>query len=663
MNKRILSKLPIREAKENYIKISASKKREAEYFIKAEIIEAEKEKILLMHFFNQRELESGNKKAEFRVFLTQDDYITQDLTVAKVKWKTGAIENMLPSSPWYYCNGEFKIGGVVAVGKSTLKSIEEFFSDYGTNHKSKNNIEDIFNLQRDIMKKRLEKKHRKITDVIDKEMECVPELPSDFKAWIEEVAFYKSKYIYYKYKPNKKSLTGYCTHCKTNVEVEHPKHNKRGVCPKCENNITFKVLGKSKYVRDYGQAAIMQKVGERIVIRDFTIEKRYDGDYEKPIIFHNELKRVFVDKSVETKIYEYAEFKQTGSRRWCNNEHRFSFSHQSLYDRNLDMLLDTEYRYSAIREYATHEPGYKFSVHGYIQTYKKLPMIEYFVKLKLYRLAGDLINNGWYNVKNILDVKGKKLDVILGVNKAYISMLQRLNANINELKMLQDSIAKDIKITEEHIKYIGIQDIRWHIMLEVIQRKYASVNKTLKYLQQQVKPGFVARDLLIEYRDYIENCEKLNYDLNNEFILFPKDLIKAHNKLSDLVVEQKNKTYDKAIKKMYTKLTKMYGWEWKDYKVMAPSSSMRIVHEGQALHHCVGTYLDRIKDKKTVVLFLRKKSDLENSFYTIEVKDGEVIQCRGMHNKSYNEDPEVKKVIEKFKRHRLLPLRKIEEAV
>ncbi|MEG0153004.1 MAG: hypothetical protein RR744_07480, partial [Cellulosilyticaceae bacterium] len=83
MNKRILSKLPIRDAKENYIKMAASKKREIEYFIKAEIIEAEKEKILLMHFFNQRELERGNRKAEFRVFLTQDDYITQDLTVAK----------------------------------------------------------------------------------------------------------------------------------------------------------------------------------------------------------------------------------------------------------------------------------------------------------------------------------------------------------------------------------------------------------------------------------------------------------------------------------------------------------------------------------------------------------------------------------------------------
>jgi hypothetical protein len=50
------------------------------------------------------------------------------------------------------------------------------------------------------------------------------------------------------------------------------------------------------------------------------------------------------------------------------------------------------------------------------------------------------------------------------------------------------------------------------------------------------------------------------------------------------------------------------------------------------MNHCVGSYVDRVARGDTVILFIRHSDNPTEAFYTMEFKDGKIIQERGKHN-------------------------------
>ena len=69
------------------------------------------------------------------------------------------------------------------------------------------------------------------------------------------------------------------------------------------------------------------------------------------------------------------------------------------------------------------------------------------------------------------------------------------------------------------------------------------------------------------------------------------------------------------------------------------------------MHHCVATYIDRVAKGETCILFIREKERKEEPFYTMEVRNGEVIQCRAKYNGEMTEP--VKKLVNIFKTKKL----------
>ena len=72
------------------------------YLVTAQRMEVNKEDTLIMNFFHA---EKKELKPAFRTFCQFADYITQDLTVEKTKWKTGAINHLTGYLYWYKNNG------------------------------------------------------------------------------------------------------------------------------------------------------------------------------------------------------------------------------------------------------------------------------------------------------------------------------------------------------------------------------------------------------------------------------------------------------------------------------------------------------------------------------------------------------------------------------
>lgn len=63
-----------------------------------------------------------------------------------------------------------------------------------------------------------------------------------------------------------------------------------------------------------------------------------------------------------------------------------------------------------------------------------------------------------------------------------------------------------------------------------------------------------------------------------------------------------------------------------------PRDAQEIKNEGAALHHCVGTYVDRVAKGQTHIFFVRRVEEPDTPYFTMEYNNGRVIQCRGSHN-------------------------------
>lgn len=147
---------------------------------------------------------------------------------------------------------------------------------------------------------------------------------------------------------------------------------------------------------------------------------------------------------------------------------------------------------------------------------------------------------------------------------------------------------------------------------------------TLRYEDMQV--------LVSEYKDYLDMCNKLVYDMKNSFVLYPKDLQKSHDKVARRMKHKKDAKIKRSFTAVYKQLAGQLDFEKDGFKIVYPSTPDDVIKEGNALHHCVGSYTERVAGGECVILFLRKCSDEAKPFYTVEVREQKAVQVRGVGN-------------------------------
>ena len=163
------------------------------------------------------------------------------------------------------------------------------------------------------------------------------------------------------------------------------------------------------------------------------------------------------------------------------------------------------------------------------------------------------------------------------------------------------------------------------------------------------------------YRDYLEMAYKAGAPLNEQRTAFPENLRAAHDEMVDRVQVITNAKADKKFRKQSEELIAA-GYEYERDGIMAivPKKASEIIIEGKNLHHCVGNYVNRVSDGKSVIIFLRHKNG--ESWFTLEVDPvtRSFRQCYGDHNNTSgifndefcgNYDPKVGKFLYHYKRH------------
>ena len=158
-------------------------------------------------------------------------------------------------------------------------------------------------------------------------------------------------------------------------------------------------------------------------------------------------------------------------------------------------------------------------------------------------------------------------------------------------------------------------------------------------------------DLLTEYFDYLFLAEKCGLDMKDKKILFPDDLINAHDKLAEEYILLENPEINKKIKTVSNFLS-LNSYEDDKYVIFPVQSINSLVDESSQMHNCVRTYYEKIADVKSEIYFMRKKDSIDKSFVTVEVRKGKIVQARSKYNGDVSAD--VWKVLRKWEKSLLL---------
>ena len=88
-------------------------------------------------------------------------------------------------------------------------------------------------------------------------------------------------------------------------------------------------------------------------------------------------------------------------------------------------------------------------------------------------------------------------------------------------------------------------------------------------------------------------------------------------------IEQEN---EEKVAKAQTKYTERYkslkSFNYKDGSercIIVPKNLVSLIVEGQALHHCVGSFVDAVSEGKNTIVFLRKVNDIDTPYVTISL--------------------------------------------
>lgn len=614
------------------------------YLITSSIELVNNQKILFLSLWSQR---NRKEKADYKIYLYDGGYISQRLENEEgiYKWSKACLENLVG-----YC---YQNNKVLCDRLQDRERIETFFK---VKVKVGEEYNIIYKFQKGLMNKKLNIKHKKITDVIDKAMLKVGTLPKNFDNWVYNNPLGFSRYIYYKRKG--KNINVYCTSCKkeyviaeTKLTQKNIRHNNNGICPKCNKKIEYKAIGKTTQLQDRAEFAIMQKYEKGFIVRYFSGSINYMEHYKNPIInYYETIREIYIPNNnfLIIKKYEFVEFLQTGVTRWCDDSRRREVPKAYFYTRNLKSILaDTKWKYSCMYDYAK-EVKFLFA-DVFLIEYLKHPTIEYFIKAKLYKFVED--NLSYYNSDwGGINFEAKKIKDIFGIDNNLFHQMQELNLGNKGLKLLKEVAKKGKSITNIQIKWLDNNLSNFGYFNKILE--LTTVHQIIKYVKTQVSSKHSAYNILSAWCDYIVQCRNLKFDLNNTFILYPKNLIERHEELNLMCEAKRTKKLNDGIKNVFKVVNERYSFSNKKDLTIRPVSDVNeIVVEGQNQRNCVGGmgYPGNMAKGNIAIMVIRGIEEPNKSFYTLELnlKNNSVVQCRGFKNCDMTLD--VKKFVESWK--------------
>lgn len=321
--------------------------------------------------------------------------------------------------------------------------------------------------------------------------------------------------------------------------------------------------------------------------------------------------------------------------------------------------------------------------------------IESLYKIGLAPLIYSLFNSRIYDIKKYLvktflyNPKEKNIMKALGLNKhqleKYIDTINSCESiqTITELMAALKSvfgidaisiIRNSSKVPNVPTSISHIDDDTFDLIFDAIIKVNYVNNYTLNFARSMYNDimNYNPKLLASHYKNIATVFRNSSYEYNlrydftkyNDFVTMFINLDNRHLKFTFSNTEELNSLHDATmalyeIKKMDFKrdafvsaISSIEDLKYdKDdnYCVVVPQNPEDVANEGLELHHCVKSYIDKIIARKTNIVFIREKSDVNKPFYTVEVSlEHTVEQVHGFGNSNVEKNSDLEKFIKKW---------------
>jgi len=619
-----------------------------DYIITTDIKIIASHRILILFIYSREKACKGDCKPLWTMFHTKDDFLTleQRKPDDSTRWRTASFDRLDD----YYSNKQYAF-----YSAQDEKRVQRYFKT------DTDGFQTLSSAQNAILSRRCRERRIAKETVIVSRMAGIQALPRGLKSWIKSIM---PAYFFYDYKRGAKQVAGICSACGHEVTIPGIKQGGQAVCPHCRHELTAKPRsrrGSNMYDRETFE--VIQNMDDgRLVIRIIKAYFSYKTDIPDVDIYENIRQFLWQDADGEfcTEHYYYCynsgiltPWKKGIRPEYIMYQQQFEAGTCGrLYTPNLpETLSGTSWEYCTIADFYNHFHE-NMQALPFLREHLEHPKLELLCKVGFYNIASDLV---YKNTANCLDETQNRTHRILRVAAEDVDFLRNMDIDLSALAIFQQYAG--IKGRQRLLIWQLENDVKYNI-LPIL--KYITVHKLIRYTEKQFQQlcsrkgqhGSIRyqklQDVITEFRDYLQICESLNYDMKSSFVLYPSDLQQAHDRIQKLFKIRENELLLQNFKTVIQDARKHMAFESDGMKIVFPSTPRDLETEGNALHHCVSRYADSVAKKECIILFLRKCSNAFKPFYTIEVRGQQIVQVRGMKNCQPTE--EVKKFLDEFKR-------------
>lgn len=477
------------------------------------------------------------------------------------------------------------------------------------------------------------------------------DLPQDFEDTLRRA--FSHDYMYF-CKAENKSYVGYCTCGAGEIPLNYVKGGEYVECPHCKRTVRLKSARYDQIVVEHETVAYVQRTFAGWMSRIFVAWRYTDFDREhlrahmrfqlveeqRDHLDRNGVYFVYHPNQNNPSIWLCGEGKKHGMG-WTGWRAVDCPIH--VYPNNLDEIFaDSEYKYSQIGTMCRHNTVDPFA---YLYDYLRHPQYEYLLKLGLYRLAKDYyLADSWYR-QTYVHRCGKTLEQICGLRNK-VDIAYAAQHNLSSLQIVAYLEVMRWKSVAEADRMRAIEFIAelTRIRGEDFAYDFISNERLYAYYLTQSK-RYDARGFIADYYDYIRAARELGMRTDDTKVKTPRDLRYVHDVCIARATEQRQrreaaerKKQERNSRKAFARAVKKYAellaYADKRYTIVVPESPQDLTQEGEAMHNCVGSYINRVANGTSIVLFLRETKHPDRSFCTVELepKTYEIVQCRSYGN-------------------------------
>lgn len=611
---------------------------------------------------------NDDRQAEYRIFIGDYDYVCQYIKKGSLeisKKSTKKPSNMYHFETW---RGHPQ---VFVTDEKNRAAAVKWFKSYETSEPDV--FKRICKYVDDIGSQKLKEKHDRIRKSIDDIMLQIRPLPKDFEDWVNKVPFADNRYIMYQYS-RRKEMDGYCTHCKQHVKVTGAKHQAKGICPNCKSKITFLAAGRTSDFDVQKDLIYIQKGKNNEIIFRYFYYNRNFCKCRDVLSEHNYMRETEREFYFAEKLFRYDQYGHH-AHDWYQIYERHIYTKGYIYYRNIKkMFTEALQQYNHIK----YIPFRKLlqnlepvaAANFYISCISK-PQIEYLAKLGLYKLCRELINNDYSELR---EAEGNIFKT-LHIKKDDLQYIQEHDMGYRDIKLYSRCKRYNISIYPE-MQYIdkhytgGTTDrifaLMKHMNFEKIKEYVASQLPTYEkknadnwYWRQSKE--YIASSIISDWKDYLDNCISLEWNISDTKVLKPKNLDERHDITVEIMKLRRHDLEARDIQRRYYEYVFKLAYSDKNYSVIVPRTLQDLKYEGDNLQHCVYTnYATRVAKGESIILFIRNNDEFYKPFVTLELRPEtyDKVQMRGFRNRTPNKEVQAfynkyeKKVLNKLKEQR-----------